>query len=212
MENATRGLTEVLSAYAARVVSRLPLMLFTLSVTVIASCYIAKDYEKIKEYVKSIVPERFVNRYIELRQAALDGVLKMAKGYFFMFLITFSALALGFLLLGRKNWIMLAFAVSVVDILPVLGTGTVLLPWAAAELLFGGTLPAVGLVVLYLAVTVLRHIAEPKIIGRQTGLHPLLCLGAMFVGLKSVGFWGLVVFPLMLTVLLRLIKSGKIKI
>ncbi len=212
LENATRGITEVLSAYAARVVSRLPSMLFTLSVTVIASCYIAKDYEKIKEYVKSIVPERFVNRYIELRQVALDGVLKMAKGYFFMFLITFSALAFGFLLLGRKNWIMLALAVSVVDILPVLGTGTVLLPWAAVEFLFGGTLPAVGLVALYLAVTVLRHIAEPKIIGHQTGLHPLLCLGAMFVGLKSVGFWGLVVFPLTLTVLQRLVKSGKIKI
>ena len=212
LENAIRSFTQSLSTLAARAVAGLPSMLFSLSVTVVASCYIAKDYEKIKKYIKSIIPERFVSRYIELRNVALDGVLKMVKGYSLMFLITFFVLALGFLILGRKNFFMLALAVSVVDVLPVLGTGTVLLPWAVTELVFGRTLPAVGLVLIYLSVTVLRHVLEPKIIGKQTGLHPLLCLAAMFVGLKSVGFWGLLVFPLALTVLVQLLRSGKIKI
>ena len=212
LENAIGTLIESLGSFATRVVAGLPSMLFSLSVTVVASCYIAKDYEKIKKYIKEIIPERFVNRYIELRQVALDGVLKMGKGYLVMFLITFFVLALGFLILGRKNFLMLALAVSVVDILPVLGTGTVLLPWAVIELIFGRTLPSVGLILIYLSVTVLRHVLEPKIIGKQTGLHPLLCLAAMFVGLKSVGFWGLIVFPLALTVLIQLLRSGKIKI
>ncbi|MBE6769845.1 MAG: AI-2E family transporter [Ruminococcaceae bacterium] len=212
LENAIGTLIESLGSFATRVVAGLPSMLFSLSVTVVASCYIAKDYEKIKKYIKEIIPERFVNRYIELRQVALDGILKMGKGYLIMFIITFFVLALGFLILGRKNFFMLALAVSVVDVLPVLGTGTVLLPWAAAELVFGRTLPAVGLILIYVSVTVLRNILEPKIIGKQTGLHPLLCLAAMFVGLKSVGFWGLIVFPLALTVLIQLLRSGKIKI
>ncbi len=212
LENTAAALTEAVSGFAAKTVSRLPSFIFALSVTVVASCYIAKDYEKIKSYVKSIIPSRFVNRYIEIRQAALNGVFRMGKGYFLMFLFTLAQLALGFLLLGRKNWLMLALAVSLVDILPVLGTGTVLLPWAVIELLFGRPSTAAGLIVLYLAVMVLRHILEPKIIGKQTGLHPLLCLGAMFVGLKSIGFWGLILFPFSLMVLLQLIKSGKIKI
>ena len=212
LENAIGTLIESLGSFATRVVAGLPSMLFSLSVTVVASCYIAKDYEKIKKYIKEIIPERFVNRYIELRQVALDGILKMGKGYLIMFIITFFILALGFLILGRKNFFMLALAVSVVDVLPVLGTGTVLLPWAVIELIFGRTLPAVGLILIYVSVTVLRNILEPKIIGKQTGLHPLLCLAAMFVGLKSVGFWGLIVFPLALTVLIQLLRSGKIKI
>ena len=212
LENAIGTLIESLGSFATRVVAGLPSMLFSLSVTVVASCYIAKDYEKIKKYIKEIIPERFVNRYIELRQVALDGILKMGKGYLIMFIITFFILALGFLILGRKNFFMLALAVSVVDVLPVLGTGTVLLPWAVIELIFGRTLPAVGLILIYVSVTVLRNILEPKIIGKQTGVHPLLCLAAMFVGLKSVGFWGLIVFPLALTVLIQLLRSGKIKI
>lgn len=212
LENAIRTLTEEFSSFATRVVAGLPSMLFSLSVTVVASCYIAKDYEKIKRYIKDIVPDRFIGRYIELREVVFEGVLKMGKGYSIMFLITLFVLALGFLILGRKNFFMLALAVSVVDVLPVLGTGTVLLPWAVTEFVLGRTLPAVGLILIYLSVTVLRHILEPKIIGKQTGLHPLLCLAAMFVGLKSVGFWGLIVFPLALTVLIQLLRSGKIKI
>ncbi len=211
-ENAIHTLIEALSTFAARVVAGLPSMLFSLGVTVVASCYIAKDYEKIKKYVKDIVPERFISRYIELREVILNGVLKMGKGYSIMFLITFFVLALGFLILGQKNFFMLAFAISVVDVLPILGTGTVLLPWAVTELAFGRTLPAVGLFLIYITVTVLRHVLEPKIIGKQTGLHPILCLAAMFVGLRSVGFWGLIVFPLALTVLIKLLRSGKIKI
>ncbi len=212
LENAVRTLAEALSTFAARVVAGLPSMLFSLGVTVVASCYIAKDYEKIKKYIKDIVPGRFIGRYVELREVVLGGVLKMGKGYAVMFLITFFVLALGFLVLGRKNFFMLAIAVSAVDILPVLGTGTVLLPWALIEFISGRTLPAVGLLLIYIVVTVLRHVLEPKIIGKQTGLHPLLCLGAMFVGIKSVGFWGLIAFPLALTVLIQLLKSGKIKI
>jgi len=96
LENAIGTLIESLGSFATRVVAGLPSMLFSLSVTVVASCYIAKDYEKIKKYIKEIIPERFVNRYIELRQVALDGILKMGKGYLIMFIITFFVLALGF--------------------------------------------------------------------------------------------------------------------
>lgn len=212
LESSFAQITDFVSSYAAHVATRLPSLIFTLTVTVAASCYIAKDYEKIKEYVKDIIPQKITSRYVEIRNAAFDGVFKMAKGYFLMFLITLALLSLGFVVLGKKNWLVLAAVTAVVDILPVLGTGTVLLPWAVLEFVFGNTFFGVGLTILYLSITVIRHVLEPKIIGRQTGLHPLVCLAAMFVGLRSAGLLGLVVLPFALAVILKLLRSGKIKI
>ncbi len=211
-ENSFAQITDFLSSYAARVATRLPSLIFTLTVTVAASCYIAKDYKKIKDYVKSIIPEKITKRYVEIRDVAFDGFFKMAKGYFLMFLITFALLSVGFLILRRKNWLVLAVITAIVDVLPVLGTGTVLIPFAVLELIFGKVFLGVGLLVLYLVITVIRHIFEPKIIGRQTGLHPLACLVAMFVGLRSMGLLGLLVFPFGFATILKLLRSGKIKI
>lgn len=102
----------------------------------------------------------------------------------------------------------MALAIAVFDILPVLGTGGILLPWAVILLLLGDKMLAAGILVLYLVITVVRNIAEPRLVGKQIGLHPLATLIAMFLGLKILGIAGMVLFPMLLAVLVN-IEHGK---
>ena len=90
----------------------------------------------------------------------------------------------------------LALLIAVVDFLPLLGTGLVLIPWAAVSLLLGEVSLGIGLLVLYGISSVVRQILEPKLIGEGLGLHPLLSLAAMYAGLKLFGVWGMILAPL----------------
>lgn len=119
-----------------------------------------------------------------------------------LFLLTFAELSIGFLILRIPYAILLGLAITLFDILPVLGTGGFLLPWAAILFLIKNTPLAVGILVLYLIITVVRNIMEPRLVGKQIGLHPLATLMAMFLGLKLVGIVGMFLFPIGLTVIL----------
>ena len=81
------------------------------------------------------------------------------------------------------------------DILPVLGVGTALLPWAIFRLLGGNTWGGVGLILLYAVITVVRQITEPHLVGKSIGLHPLVTLFAFFAGMKLFGLWGIIKGP-----------------
>lgn len=134
------------------------------------------------------------------------------RSYLLLFLLTFAELFLGFLILRIPYAGVLAFAIAVFDILPVLGTGGILLPWAAVLLIMGNTPLALGILVLYIVITAIRNTLEPKIVGKQIGLHPLATLIAMFIGLRILGIAGMVIFPVGLSVLVSLEKGGVIHI
>lgn len=87
-----------------------------------------------------------------------------------------------------------------------------LIPWAIIDLITGNYSRAIGILVLYAVITIIRNIIEPKIIGDQVGLPPLLTLIAMFLGLQTFGLVGLFAFPIVLIVLKNLNDTGKIKI
>lgn len=127
-------------------------------------------------------------------------------------LITFTELTIGLLLIGQSNAILLAAIICVIDILPVLGTGAVVIPWALISLFTGNILKAIGLILMYIVITIIRNFLEPKVIGNQVGLHPLITLLSMFCGLRLLGFVGLFGFPLTLIVLNDLYKRGKLNL
>jgi predicted PurR-regulated permease PerM len=93
--------------------------------------------------------------------------------------LTFVELTVGFLLLKIKYAILVALLVALIDLLPVFGTGTVLLPWGFFELFMGSATKGVGILLLYFVVTIVRNFAEPKIIGKQIGINPLFTLISM---------------------------------
>lgn len=135
---------------------------------------------------------------------ALFGYL---RALFILMFITFLELYIGFSILRVSFALSLAFLTSIIDALPVFGTGTVLLPWAGYHFLIGKNNFGLSLIVLYLVVFIVRQIIEPKIIGKHLGVHPLLTLFGMFVGMKALGVAGLILGPVTLVVIKSMLKT-----
>lgn len=122
--------------------------------------------------------------------------------------VTFTILLLGYLLLGVSYAPLWALVTAVVDALPVLGTGSVLLPWSLISLLQGNVAQAIGLVGIYVVVAVTRSVLEPRLLGKHLGLDPLVTLIALYVGYKLWGIGGMILSPLLAVTALQLLPDS----
>lgn len=197
-----KALTRLSSAAAA-----IPGIIIELLFAVISSFFFTVDYENILSLAKRLLPRRTVDLLCRLRGRVFKVAGKYLRSYALILLITFGELSLGLVLLGVDNAVLIAFCIALFDILPVAGTGGIMIPWAIFSLIGGDWGFAVGLVVIWAVITIVRNIIEPKIVGRQVGLHPLLALIAMFVGTKLFGIVGLFLLPLTLAIVLPLLRE-----
>lgn len=118
------------------------------------------------------------------------------RAYLLLGLLTFLEMFIGLAILGVRYAFILAWLIALVDFLPLLGTGVVLLPWAVISLLMGKTKMAIGLLILYGVNLLIRQLAEPHIVGKGLGLHPLISLIAVYAGWKLFGLVGMIFAPL----------------
>ena len=197
-----KALTRLSSAAAA-----IPGIIIELLFAVISSFFFTVEYENILSLAKRLLPKRTVDLLCRLRGRVFKVAGKYLRSYALILLITFGELSLGLVLLGVDNAVLIAFCIALFDILPVAGTGGIMIPWAIFSLIGGDWGFAVGLVVIWAVITIVRNIIEPKIVGRQVGLHPLLALIAMFVGTKLFGLVGLFLLPLTLAIVLPLLRE-----
>lgn len=121
-------------------------------------------------------------------------------------------MSIGLSILKISNSILIAALIAIIDILPILGTGGILLPWAIISIITGNIGLAIGLVSLYLLILIIRQVLEPKIVGNQIGLHPIVTLICMFVGAQLLGFIGLFLLPILVTILKKMNDEGVIRI
>lgn len=193
-------------------VSSLPSLLLGIVVSVVSACFIAADYAHVTGFLMRCLPRKHRGTVREIRGFFLTTVLKLARAYLTLMLITFCELAVGLALLRVSHPVAIAAVIAVVDLMPVLGTGTVLIPWMFIEFVMGNVYLGAGLALVYAVVTVVRNILEPKIVGHHIGLHPLVTLTAILLGLKALGVAGMVVFPIAVIIIKRLHDSGTIKL
>ena len=130
-----------------------------------------------------------------------------SRSYLIIMLITASEMLVGFLVIGVNNAPLLALCVSLLDMLPVIGVGTVLVPWSVFELLFGNFSRGIGLSVLFFVNLVVRQIIEPKILGKNLGIHPIISLVMLYLGYAVFGIFGLLLVPLFAVILNILIDK-----
>ena len=123
--------------------------------------------------------------------------------------VTWGILTVGFLLLKVRHAPLWALGVSLVDAFPILGTGAVLVPWSLISFLQADTGRAFGLLILYAAVTIVRTTLEPKLIGKQLGLDPLLTLAALYAGYRLWGLMGMLIAPLLAVAAAQLVEVRK---
>ncbi len=206
LETIGTKLTGYLSAIATSVAKRTPSLFLSILVTLVATCYISKDFDRLLRFLKELCGEKVYSKINEIKAIFITSVWKIIKGYAIILTITFLELLTGFFLIGMKHPIVLAFIISLIDLLPVLGTGTVLIPWGLIRL-FLGYENGFFILGIYIFITFLRNFLEPKIIGKQIGINPLFTLIVMFAGLKLIGFWGIIIFPIIFIVVFKYYKQ-----
>ena len=123
--------------------------------------------------------------------------------------VTFVILLLGFVLLRIPYAVFWALGVSLVDAFPVLGTGTVLLPWSLVCLLQGDSPRAIGILGIYIAASLIRSALEPKLVGRHLGLDPLITLMALYAGYKLWGIGGMILAPMLAVTATQIVPDRK---
>ncbi len=199
---------------AWNVVKGIPSLFLSLLVTIVSCVFMTSDYEAIKNMIFSFCSNEGRNKLINTKRTITKGVSKLFKAYATLMLITFIEMFVGlsFLkLLGvyKSGYIaIIAFVTCIVDIIPVLGTGTILLPWAVYSIVTGNIGLGIGLLVLYAVITVLRQIIEPKLVANQVGLPAIFTIAAMFLGAKLFGAFGIIILPLTVIVLKLMYDEG----
>lgn len=204
LESLTEKLTAFVASFAGTLAAAVPKVLLSLVVMVVASAYFAADYNDIRRLFIDNLSKTGLSRIIELKSVLFGNLLKILKSYIIILLITFAELFLGLSILGSRYALILSIVISLVDILPVLGCGAVLIPWGVISALNGDFKNAVGLAVLYLIITAVRNFIEPKIVGERVGVHPIIMLFSVVVGLWLFGGVGVVLVPMTVIVLKNL--------
>lgn len=195
---------------------QIPSILIAIVVCLVASCFMSSDYEEIMGFIKRQFP-REKRKDLSRAKALLKSTLsKMAKAYALIMTVTFTEMFLGLTVLrlvgvySSNFTVIIAIVTAIVDIIPVLGTGTILIPWAAYNLIVGNYGLAIGLAVIYGVITVIRQIIEPKLVAGQLGLSPVVTVTALYLGLKIFGVLGMIIAPILLTMLKLLNDEGVI--
>ncbi|MBE6564037.1 MAG: sporulation integral membrane protein YtvI [Ruminococcaceae bacterium] len=190
-----------------RIVKRLPDLLFSLIITVMALYYTCADHEAINRFLLGLMPKEMQQKVCVWKKHLFSGLGKILRAYLLLTLITFLQVLTGLLILHAEYAFTLAFLIALVDALPILGAGAVLLPWSAVQLIRGDYYIGFGLLILFAAVWITRRIIEPKVVGSSMGLNPLATLLSMYIGFKLFGLVGLLFAPLAVLIVRKLLSE-----
>lgn len=197
---------------ATRLAGQVPSLLIKLLFTIVSSFFFTIDYYKIRQFIAGQFLGERKGMVAKLKNNVVGSLGKFLKAYSIIISITFLELSVGFWILGIPTPFLFGLLVAIIDIMPILGTGAVLIPWSVISLIMGNTKIGIGMLLLYIIITVVRQIIEPKIVGRQIGLHPIVTLMLMYIGAQLMGILGLLILPIMATILVQLNEEGSIHI
>lgn len=184
-----------------------PGLIIKLILMIVSCFFFLLDYDKIMAFLAGLIPKGKENAFETVQWYVKNTLLVYIRSYTLLFLMTYVELSIGFQILGIPYAPIIGLMIAVFDILPVLGTGGILLPWTVVLLVMKNFTMGIGMFVLYLIISIIRNTMEPKLVGKQIGLHPLATMISLYVGLKIMGFWGMLIFPTSLAVLSSMKKE-----
>ena len=187
---------------------KVPRYLMAILFSVLCSVFISTDYERVTGFLLRQLPPKGQHVLGEAKRFLSGTLLKMLGAYGIILIMTFTELAVGLTVLGVEYAVTMAAIIAFLDILPAIGSGLVLIPWGISRFLVRDASLGVGLLILYVIITVIRNVMEPRIVGHQIGMHPVLTITAMYAGLRLAGFAGFIMAPVLLLLLRFLNDSG----
>lgn len=188
----------------------IPNLMLALVITFVFTVFLSSSFETTKKFIYKHISNKSRIILCQTKNSLINVFKKYLKSYFVLMLITFAELSAAFMIFDIQPSFTLAFIIAIVDILPIFGIGTVMIPWGAVTLIFGNYNLGITIFSIYALITVIRQIIEPKIVGTGIGLPPIVTLPAMYIGLKLFGVIGLFVSPIIITVIYDLNRQGYI--
>lgn len=188
--------------------SALPGFLILMLIIVISFILMSYFLPQIKRQFLGLFTDKAqikVNHVLGDLNGALIGFV---RAQFILSSLTYVLALAGLMILGVKYALAIALIIVVVDILPILGTGSVIVPWAAYSFFHGNTKLGFGLLILFLVITVVRRIIEPKILGENIGLGPLAVIISLYLGVTILGGIGLFLGPILFILVQSMRKAG----
>lgn len=199
---------------------QIPTIAIYTSITLIALYFMCVDKVYMIDEVEHHLPTKWVKKLGTHIREIIGSVGNYLKAEFILVLVSFVISLIGFYILNIigmniKYPLLIALGIAFVDALPILGSGTVMLPWAVICAADGNLQLAISILALWVIMSIVRQFLEPKLVSNKIGIHPIFTLMAMYTGFKFVGVWGMVLGPIILIVLKNifgtLIDKGVIK-
>ena len=206
------ALSSRLLSFLSSTASRTPKVFLFLLTFAISVFLISCTYREVTDFLLRQMPKRWHGTIRNLKKDFITTLGKWLKAQLMICTVTFFELSAAFLILKIDYAFLLALIIALIDALPILGTGTVLIPWALFSLVTGNPARAVSLIAVYCVIALVRSYLEPKFIGRQIGLHPVATLAALYIGFCVAGVWGMILFPVTLVMVKQLNDHGYIKL
>jgi sporulation integral membrane protein YtvI len=192
---------------ASGILKALPDSALGIGTWIIASFMISAKLPKLKQRTAALLPADWKAHYLPVLKQLKSSLGGWLLAQLKLTGITAVILSIGFLILQIPYGILWGLGISLVDALPILGTGMVLIPWSIVCFLQGDTLRAIGLLGIYLVAVLVRSVMEPKLVGKQLGLDPLITLVALYAGYQLWGLVGMIFAPLLAVTVTQLLQA-----
>lgn len=186
----------------------LPGLFVFLLIATVATFFIIRDRAILRTFILQGLPSSTRSKSQHVITELIQALIGFLKAYSILISITAIITFVGLLILRVKYVLVLGIVVGLMDILPVLGPGTIFIPWIIWEFISGNTSMGISLLVLYIIISTLRQFLEPKIVGDNIGLHPLATLISLYVGLQLGGLTGMVLGPVMVVIFIAVYRAG----
>jgi len=193
-------------------VTLIPVAFIYITITILSTYFICADKFYILDQVEHHIPRLWVKRFIKHLRAITSALGNYLKAEVILIAISFFIILIG-LYIGKFTGLKIeypllcALGIAFIDALPIVGSGTVMIPWAIFSFLDGNISLSLLLIGLYVLAIIVRQIVEPKLISNKIGIHPIFTLIAMYTGFKVIGIIGLFLGPIILIILKNIFST-----
>jgi len=193
---------------AGSIAKKLPSILISTITFILSLYFMISDSENINSFFEKHIPDNVQNKLLQFKTELKKYLGGYIKAQLIIMCISFTIILIGLLILRVNYALIIALAIAIFDAIPFFGSGAVFLPWAVINFMSYNIKGGLGCVIIYLCVILMRQFVEPKIIGKNIGMNPLLTLMSMYVGYRVISVGGLILGPLIVTIIISFYRVG----